>query len=218
VRVFSNLAISLDGKISDLRAPSKLLGTPDDRVMMDILRAQADVVLTGSTTLKAHPHTYRLRGKKYAKKRQPANAILTASGDLDKNWKFWSDPEVVRFIFTTARGFKKASMAAQERAFVVVAGEVDIDLSQVLSRLKASGLENVLVEGGGQTMASFLDANLLQELYVTLTPWILGGQSNPTLVAGENSLMPWKSLKLVKSKKLKDEIYLHYKVKGSRRV
>ena len=215
--VFSNLAISLDGKIAQSDTPARALGTAADRKGMNKLRSICDVVLTGSSTLKAHSKTYRVGSAKRGA-RHPANAILSASGELDSNWKFWSDPEVVRFVFTTEKGAARAREAVRERAFVVVSGKDTIDLTVVLARLKKSGLQRVLVEGGGETLASFVAANLLQEMHVTLTPWLLGGRKNPTLVGGAETLMPWRKLKLLRSRKVKDEIFLHYKVVGAKRV
>jgi len=61
-----------------------------------------------------------------------------------------------------------------------------------------------------------LKANLLKELYVTMTPRILGGRRNPSLVGGEDTL--WKNLELLKQRRVKNEIYLHYKVKGAKGV
>jgi len=224
LKVFSNLALSVDGRIADNAAPAKMLGTPADRKMMSFLRSKADVILTGSSTLKAFPHCYKAKRKdlpardrknlKYA-----ANAIISASGELDSSMAFWNDPDVIRFIFTTKKGFKKAMAAAKERAFVVECGEgPQVDLSLVLARLKKSGLQNVLVEGGGQTIAHFLRQNFLQEMHLTLTPWMIGGLGNPLLVPGLETFVPWKSLKLLSSKKIRDELFLHYQVKGAKRV
>ncbi len=189
---------------------------------MDILRAQADVILTGSTTLKAFPKCYKINSKNLPasarkKMRQPANVILTASGKLDADMPFWNDPETVRFIFTTEEGFAKAFEVAKERAFVIKAGRGRVDLNLVIARLKQSGLRHLLVEGGGDVIAQFLQENLLHEMNVTLTPWVIGGRENPSLVGGL-SQMPWKKLKLLSVKKVKDELYLRYQVKGSKRV
>jgi 5-amino-6-(5-phosphoribosylamino)uracil reductase len=218
MRVFSNLAISLDGKIADARTPKKALGTPLDRKTMDVIRLGADVVVVGAGTLRAHPQVAFARTGTKTGYRKPANAVVTASGDLDPSWPFWDAPDVVRFVFTTEKGYARAVEAARDRAFVVKAGAAGrVEPARILERLKASRLENVLVEGGGELMAEFCRDRLLQELYVTLTPWILGGRDNPTLVGG-TGLESWLPLKLVKSKKVKEEIYLHYKVKGARRV
>ena len=225
MKVFSNLAISLDGKIADARKPKSSLGTPLDRRTMDKIRGLCDVIVVGGNTLRAFPHTYKIgsasardrpksKSKASAKLRQPANAVVTASGDLDPKAPFWNDPEVVRFVFTTDKGFARASKAAAERAFVVSCGKDRVEISTLLKRLKSSGLERVLVEGGGELVSEFVRAKALNELYVTLTPWILGNRSNPTLVGGD--VMPeWSSLKLISARKIRDEIYLHYKVKGA---
>lgn len=224
MRVFSNLATSIDGKIADASAPSKMLGTLADKKAMSKLRAEADVILTGSTTLKAYPHTYRVKLKhlpkaKQKKFRYAANAIVSASGVIDPELEFWNDPEVVRFVFTTRKGYQAAMHSARERAFVVACGEgPQVDLQLALERLKESGLKNVLVEGGGEMMASFLAANLLQEIHLTLTPWVLGGRANPTLVGGVSALAPWKNLTLKRVKRVKNELFLTYKVAGAKRV
>lgn len=212
MRVFSNLAISLDGKIADLRAPERHLGTPRDRQTMQVIRKQCDAIIVGAQTLRVHPHTYRLQGAK----KQPVNVILTRSGQLPAAPKFWSDDSVIRFVFTTKKGLKAARLVAKERAFVEVVGEEELDLSRVLERLRESNLKNILVEGGGEVMAAFLEAKLLQEMFVTLTPWCLGGRQNPTLVGGAG-LSDWSGLTLKRAKRVKDEIYLHYQVKGSAR-
>jgi 5-amino-6-(5-phosphoribosylamino)uracil reductase len=218
VRVFSNLAVSLDGKIADRQQPRHALGTPLDRKTMGVIRAQSDVIVIGANTLRASPHTMRVpKGLAKRSGRQPANAVVSASGNLDPDWKFWQDPEVVRFVFTTERGWKQACEAAQERAFVVKAGQDQVEIPRLLERLKKSGLERVLVEGGGELVSRFLEARCLHEMYVTLTPWLLGGRENPSLVGGAG-LSPWAGLKVLKSKRVGQEFYFHYKVKGARRV
>jgi riboflavin biosynthesis pyrimidine reductase len=104
-----------------------------------------------------------------------------------------------------------------DRALVFAAGQGDkVEMKLVFEKLKALAFKNVLVEGGGEIMAEVLAAGFLQELYVTLTPWILGGRGNPSLVMGDSAL--WSRLELKKQRKIGQEIYLHYRVKGARRV
>ncbi len=216
MNVFSNLAISLDGKIADQSQPSKPLGTIYDRQQMQVIRKKADVILVGAGTLRAHPMTMKLKQKLTKFQSQPANAVITASGKLDPKWSFWADPSVVRLIFTTRQGLPLALEACQDRALVFDVGEERVDMSKVFAKLKELNFKNVLVEGGGETMAEVLKANLLKELYVTMTPRILGGRRNPSLVGGEDTL--WKNLELLKQRRVKNEIYLHYKVKGAKGV
>ena len=217
MRIFSNLAISLDGKIADRCHPSQSLGSKEDKRRMNLIRDMADVVVFGASTLRSHPVTVRYKTRKKAL-RPLVNAVISASGNLNSKWKFWDDDEVLRFVFTTEESEQRALENARDRAFVVTAGKSKINASLVLQRLKESALNNVLVEGGGETMSLFLKDKLLQELYVTLTPWILGGRHNPTLVDGEEGLLSWIKLKKMRSEWKKEELFLHYKVPGARRV
>ena len=215
MRVFANLAVSLDGKIADLSDPKRLLGTSFDRQNMEVLRRQCDAIIVGANTLRAHSDPMRLRKKTH---KHPANVLLSGSGKVLSDARFWEHIDVMRFVFTTELGFKAAQAATNDRAFVIAAGKSHINPVAVLMRLKASGYKSVLVEGGGEVVATFLEAKLLQELYVTLTPWCIGGRENPTLVGGAQALLPWTALKLQSSKRRKDELYLHYKIKGAVRV
>jgi riboflavin-specific deaminase-like protein len=217
MKVFSNLAVSLDGRIADRENPSTPLGTPLDRQTMQVIRKKCDVILVGSGTLKAHPKTMKIKGRLPATKKQPANAIISASAEFDPSWEFWQDPQVVRLVFTTQESLSKAVKNCGDRALVFAAGQNGrVDLNLVFRKLKELNFKNVLVEGGGETMAEVMSVGLLQELYVTLTPWVLGGRGNPSLLMGDQAL--WQKLVLLKSKKIKNELYLHYKVKGARRV
>lgn len=210
---FSNLAISLDGKIVDPAHPQVMLGTAYDRKLMQVIRAKADVVIFGASTLKASRQAVRVKVSK--NRPQIVNAVISASGKLPADLPFWDDPKVIRFVFTTGAGYAAAVESCKGRAFVVLAGQDVLDPRLVFKRLLDSGLKRILVEGGGETMALFLGASLVQELYVTLTPKILGGRTSPTLVGGDKVLDPQPRLGLLRSKKVGDELYLHYKVKGA---
>lgn len=209
IRVFGNLAASLDGKIADRAHPSRPLGTAFDRKTMGKIREQADVVIYGAETLRAYT-----TGVKYKKKdgRYLVNAIISRSGTIDPNLPFWSDPKIIRFVFTCTGSYQAAVKSTRDRAFIIEAGEASVDPKKVLDVLMKAGFTNFLVEGGGQTVRSFLDAKLLNELYLTITPTFLGGSTNPSLVGGDLTLTPWVKGKILSSKRVKDELYMHYKI------
>jgi riboflavin-specific deaminase-like protein len=211
-RVFANLATSLDGKIGDTRLPGKGLGTARDRREMQRLRKMADAVLVGAKTVALHSEPMSVKGAA----RQPANVVISASGRLDPESAFWQSTRNIRFVFTTEEGMPEALLASRDRAFVVAAGSGQVDLHQVLARLEEAGLRNILVEGGGETISAFLEADLLDEIFVTLTPWLVGGRKNPSLVGGEG-LVPWRGLRLKKARKIGDEMYFHYLVQKRKR-
>ncbi|NCN26972.1 RibD family protein [bacterium] len=214
MRVFSNLASSLDGKIALAKKPSLPLGTAFDRQMMQRLRLKSEAIVFGAETLRVMKTTARLR--KAAGREQPFNVVLTRSGKLPANMPFWKDADVKRFIFTTGQGYLEAIKSSKGRAFVEIAGKTGVNPVLVLSHLKSLGVKNVLVEGGGKIMWEFLAAQCLHEINLTLTPKILGGASNPLLVDGPE-FKKLRQLTLLKAKKVKNELYLNYKVQGALR-
>lgn len=215
LRVFANLAISLDGKIADLKSPHKTLGTTFDKKMMERIRHQAEVVVVGAQTIRVFAKPIKAKNKSG---RFLVNAVVSQSGDVDANLPFWKDPQVIRFLFTCEKSYAKALESSQDRAFVIVAGKDTVEPRKVLEAFVKAGFQNILVEGGGELMHSFIKARLLQELYLTLTPKVLGGRKNPSLVSGDDTLSPWPQMKLLDLKKVKDELYLHYRFLNAQKL
>lgn len=82
---------------------------------------------------------------------------------------------------------------------------------EILEELAALGMHRVLVEGGGELNATFLEADLVTRAFITLCPWMIGGRESPTLFEGngflKNQFTAWK---LQKWRRLKSELYLEY--------
>ncbi|MGB8687327.1 MAG: dihydrofolate reductase family protein, partial [Microcoleus sp.] len=95
-----------------------------------------------------------------------------------------------------------------------VAGEIDwIDAFQQLETL---GIKRLAILGGGKLVASVLAAGLIDELWLTVCPLILGGADAPTPVEGKGflgDLAP--KLELLAVKQVGGEVFLHYRVDRS---
>ncbi len=179
---------------------------------MHRLRLQSDAIIWGANNLRVWK-----KAIKGSSTWRPLQVILTRSGDLPEDLPFWNESRVLRFVFTTQKSFAKTSERVRDRAFVIAAGESEIDLQVVLNRLRESGVKKLLIEGGGETLCTFLDQSLVQELFLTWTPRIIGGAENPSL-AGSLDLVRAKGLKILKMQKVKSELFLHLKVTGARGV
>jgi len=77
---------------------------------------------------------------------------------------------------------------------------------------KQKGIKNILVEGGGTTNWAFVKENLVDEVIITITPYLVGGMHATTLVDGDGFSTITKSikLKLKNITKIKNEVVLHY--------
>lgn len=90
------------------------------------------------------------------------------------------------------------------------------DLEKMADDLYKKGYRHILVEGGPTLLASFLKANLIDEIFLTITPKIYGSETGKTLTLVEDYLFPKnaiKNLSLLSVKKAEHELFLHYKVK-----
>jgi riboflavin biosynthesis pyrimidine reductase len=87
------------------------------------------------------------------------------------------------------------------------------DLPLLLARLREDyGVRSVLCEGGPTLNAHLLAADLVDELFLTLSPKLLGGQSAITIVAGRELVEP-VDLELVWVLKGGDSMFTRWRVR-----
>ena len=94
----------------------------------------------------------------------------------------------------------------------MVCGNDKINIKNLLKILKQKKIKNVLLEGGGITNWTFVKENLVDEAIITITPYIIGGNSSTTLVDGNGFSIIAKSsrLRLKNVTRMKNEVVLHY--------
>src|SRR5258708_7184232 len=198
--VYSNFVSSLDGVVSLGSKPSAgsvISGKyPADRFLMGLLRACADAVLIGAGTMRATPghlwtpaHVYPEMATEFlalrsalARSTEPQLAVITASGNLDA-----SHPALVRgaVVMTTEDGARAIESRLPKTCEVVALGK-KLHLGTVLAGLHARGLDVVLTEGGPHVMGQLIEAGLLDEVFLTVSPVIAGWKDDKRLgmVAG----------------------------------
>lgn len=80
---------------------------------------------------------------------------------------------------------------------------------------KNLNVKRILIEGGPSLIGSFLEEDLMDEIFLTITPKIFGNKAGKTLTLVENILFPAnkiKNLRVLSVKKIGDEIFLRYKL------
>jgi 2,5-diamino-6-(ribosylamino)-4(3H)-pyrimidinone 5'-phosphate reductase len=219
--VYINMAMTADGKITSAKREYPRLTSDLDRLTMDRLRAEADVLVVGAGTLRADDPPLRVRDPAMRAYREslgkPAGLIrvaVTASGDIDPASRFFEDEQGCERIVATVDNADATRLAAiDERAELWRLGQDRVDVGALLERLEQRGAKRVLVEGGGELNWCFASNDLVDELYLTLAPTLLGGREAPTLLEGEGLPMKLqKRLRLLDLRREDDEIYCRYEV------
>ena len=175
------LAISLDGRLAPaIGGPAQLGGVGDRRVLEEAL-AWADGALLGAGTLRAHRSTCLIRDQDLLNQRKSAghSAQPTAVVVSRQQWyaaevPFFQQP-IERWLLSphlhSAEGSKESlSPVGYERQVLF-----EQDWPQALNRLAEFGLSRLVLLGGAQLAASLLQADVVDELQLTLTPKLLGG-------------------------------------------
>lgn len=194
---YTNFVATVDGKVAVKREGYFPIGSKlDYRVLLE-LRANADCLIHGGNlgrkfgeiTLKSLNNSeFKTLRKKLGKTSKLPYYVVT------------KNPESLRLHLKggNVNFYKK-------------------DPNGLAKHLKRKGYKNALVEGGPTLLASFLKANLIDEIFLTIAPKIFGSDPNTTLTLVEGYLFPKnaiKNLSLLSVKKARNELFLRYKVAG----
>ncbi len=211
MKVFSNTAISLDGRINTREGRFINLGTTQDHARMSQLRSQADAVLVGGATFRNWPHPSLPEGEDLKAVTTPMwNVVVSRSLQFSKLDTFVAEPRT-RPLFLTGAGPIPAGFPAEYEAYT--GPEASLPIPWILAALKRRGIQRLLVEAGGDLLFQFLAADAVDELYVTLCPLLIGGPT-PTLVGGSGFFASeLRRLQLLSSEVVGDEIFLRYAVR-----
>jgi 5-amino-6-(5-phosphoribosylamino)uracil reductase len=165
-----NMIASVDGATT-LAGVSGGLGGPADQALFAVLRSLADVVLVAAGTVRA---------ERYGPSSTPV-AVVSRSLRLDWAAPFFTDQLARPTVVTVAQAPPDGLARAAEVAEVLVAGERDVDLAAAVAALGERGHRAVLAEGGPTLNGQLARAGLLDELCLTLSPRLAGGDAKRIL-------------------------------------
>ena len=220
LHVTLNIAISADGKISTRGRESFPLGSREDRRLMDVLRARADAVVVGANTLRMDGWAIRVRDPvlRAGRRRRggtphPLNVVPSTRLDLNHRRQFFTHPETERLVITSRAAPPVRVARFEKHSQVVVLPTKRIRPADILAQLSKRGMKRILLEGGGELNYSFFEEKSVDEMYITVTPRILGGRDAPTAVDGKGFLhASHVRLELLSCRRRGDEVFLRYRV------
>lgn len=193
---------------------------------MDAIRAAADAIVVGAGTIRAEDPPIRIRRRAHRDARKtggkpahPVAVILSRSLELPLDGRFFQDTRVEKLVVTTEDAPPDRMDRIRPLAELWQIGSGDVDIQALCAALRRRGIERLLVEGGGEVNRAFLHAGCVDEIYTTLCPLIIGGRDAPTPVDGEGfGPARFPALRLLSVERVDDELYLRYRVAGTREI
>ena len=196
--VRGSMVVTVDGSAAGGDGLSGSISNPDDRLVLATLRALSDVVLVGAGTATDEGYRRTRPNQDFAASRAglgqhpaPPLAVVTRSGRvpdvlLDGPGVVDGVPRVLVATTTAAAPRLAASLGAEA---VLACGDDEVDLSRVVAALTGRGLRRILCEGGPTLLGAVAAAGLLDELCLTTSPTLAGGDG-PRVLAGPSTGRP----------------------------
>ena len=221
-------AMTMDGKVTTKTFTPIDFTSRADKAHLFRQRAQGDAVLIGHSTLKhdnvrlgvADP---KMREERVARGQTPAplRVIVSNEGRIDVSLNiFQADPAKAGpiVIFSTTRMPVRHQKILREKATLHLSEARAVDLAWMLLQLRRDyGVQTVACEGGATLFRALLEADLVDQLNLTIAPYLFGGANAPTLTGLSKQFFP-RSIRceLTDTQVIGDECFLTYRIKRRR--
>ncbi|MDD3398815.1 MAG: 2,5-diamino-6-(ribosylamino)-4(3H)-pyrimidinone 5'-phosphate reductase [Candidatus Methanomethylophilaceae archaeon] len=205
--VHVNCAMSADGKIAGSDRAQVRISSAEDMQRVKGMRMDHDAILVGiGTVLYDDPH---LTVKGLKKEQNPIRVVLDSRGRTPDNAQVLDDR--ARTVIVTSEDCDKT----WEGSEVIRAGRGRVNLRMALEALHDLGIGSVMVEGGGEVIASFFENGLVDEYTVFVGSMIIGGRNAPTPADGDGRKVGSNArLHLEEYSLLGDGVLLRYTVQN----
>jgi riboflavin biosynthesis pyrimidine reductase len=202
----TNMVSTVDGRAA-VNGSAVGIGSSIDHRLLFELRAEADVVLHGAGTVRADPLSARVPHDLVAQRTarglspQPIGAIVTRSGNLPPHHPYYDSSTL---IYVTSDRSVPVDLPTVEICRVA-------DVQAAVCDLARRGARRVLCEGGPTLNSALFQARLIDEVYLTIAPKLLGGEDPLTIVRGPRFATMLR-LQLRSLVEVEGELFLRYGV------
>ena len=208
--IILSAAISVDGKIATRTGDSKL-SSNQDLHRLHKLRTKIDAIIIGKNTLMRDDPLLTVR---YTKGKNPVRIILDSQGNISSKSKILQTSNEVPTIIAVSKKITKSNLEKLYKfpVEVIITGENSVNIKSLLKKLSDKKITTILVEGGGTINWEFIKQNLFDELIITLSPFLIGGNNAISFIQGNgfDKISKSPNLRLKSIKRLKNHLVLNY--------
>jgi len=214
--------MTIDGKITTRAFSPVDFTSREDKLHLLRQRSLGDAVLIGHSTLE-HDNVRlglpdpKMRAEREARAQSPypLRVIVSNEGRIDPGLKIFQSDISRIVIFSTTRMPRKFQKALREKATLRLSDARSVDLAWMLQQLWSEyHVHRVACEGGAELFRSLLELQLVDQLNLTIAPYIFGGEDAPTLTGRGTEFLPTSvRCSLVKMRVLGQECFVEYRLR-----
>jgi riboflavin-specific deaminase-like protein len=219
--VAATFAMTVDGKITTRNFSPVDFTSREDKLHLFRQRALADAVLIGHTSLKrdnvrlglpAALQQARIKRKQIS---TPLRVIVSNKGRIDSRLKIFQSSGSPILIFSTTQMPQRSQAALRDKAALHLTESEDVDLAEMLRILRRQyNVRRVACEGGPTLFRSLLERGLVDQLNLTIAPYMFGGAKAPTLTGLSKEFLPASvHCRLIQMRVVGEECFLTYRIK-----
>src|SRR5205809_7371912 len=223
--VVATFAMTADGKVTTRTLAPVDFNSREDKLHLFRQRALADAVLIGHTSLKRDnvrlglPAELQEIRTKRGQSRCPLRVIISNKGRIDHRLKIFQSDISPIIIFSTKRMPPKYRKTLESKATLHLSHAEHVDLPIMLATLRNKyNVRRLACEGGPTLFRSLLERSFIDQLNLTVAPYVFGGAKAPTLTGLTKAFLPASArCLLIDMRKIGDECFLTYRIKNQRK-
>lgn len=190
-------ALTIDGKIATKTGASRWVAGTESRRYAHHLRNVYDAILVGVRTVLVDDPKLTVRMVKKIK--NPVRIVLDAHARTPLKAHVLNRNGSRTVLVVGPKAPKKKVEALRRKGadiLVIPAPKGKVDLKLLMKKLGRMKVTSLLVEGGGEVNASFLEEKLVDKVHFVVVPKVFGGRDARTAVEGEGVKTPDKAIYL----------------------
>jgi len=223
--VVATFAMTVDGKVTTKNLAPVDFTSREDKLHLFRQRALADAVLLGHTSLKRDnvrlglPVDLQQARTKRKQTPAPLRVIVSNKGRIDSRLKVFQSTISPILIFSTTRMPKKTQAALKGKATLHLTKSAEIDVVAMLETLRTKyNVRRLACEGGPTLFRALLERGLIDQLNLTIAPYLFGGAKAPTLTGVSKEFLPASvHCSLIDIRTIGEECFLTYRINHQRR-